>query len=505
MALHVPKAPGFAQMLKEGAKHFSGLEEAVYRNIQACKELAQTTRTAYGPNGMNKMIINHLEKLFVTNDAATVLRELEVQHPAAKMIVMASHMQEQEVGDGTNFVLVFAGALLELAEELLRLGLSVSEVIEGYEIACKKAHEILPDLVCCSAKSLRDVDEVSSLLHTSIMSKQYVLHGMVFKKETEGDVTSVKDAKIAVYSCPFDGMITETKGTVLIKTAEELMNFSKGEENLMDTQVRAIAGSGANVVVTGGKVADMALHYANKYNIMLVRLNSKWDLRRLCKTVGATALPRLTPPVLEEMGHCDSVYLSEVGDTQVVVFKHEKEDGAISTIVLRGSTDNLMDDIERAVDDGVNTFKVLTRDKRLVPGGGATEIELAKQITSYGETCPGLEQYAIKKFAEAFEAIPRALAENSGVKANEVISKLYAVHQEGNKNVGLDIEAEVPAVKDMLEAGVLDTYLGKHWAIKLATNAAVTVLRVDQIIMAKPAGGPKPPSGKKDWDDDQND
>ncbi|NWV86488.1 TCPQ protein, partial [Dasyornis broadbenti] len=550
MALHVPKAPGFAQMLKEGAKHYSGLEEAVYRNIQACKELAQTTRTAYGPNGMNKMVINHLEKLFVTNDAATILRELEVQHPAAKMLVMASHMQEQEVGDGTNFVLVFAGVLLELAEDLLRMGLSVSEAsyILRYEKACKKALEILPELVCCSAKNLRDTEEVASLLHTPVMSKQYgnerflakliaqacvsilpdsghfnvdnirvckivgagisassVLHGMVFKKETEGDVTSVKDAKIAVYSCPFDGMITETKGTVLIKNAEELMNFSKGEENLMDLQVKAIADSGANVVVTGGKVADMALHYANKYNLMLVRLNSKWDLRRLCKTVGATALPRLTPPTLEEMGHCNSVYLSEIGDTQVVVFKHEKEDGAISTILIRGSTDNLMDDIERAVDDGVNTFKVLTRDKRLVPGGGATEIELAKQITSYGETCPGLDQYAIKKFAEAFEAIPRALAENSGVKANEVISKLYAVHQEGKKNVGFDIEAEAAAVKDMLEAGVLDTYLGKFWGIKLATNAAVTVLRVDQIIMAKPAGGPKPPSGKKDWDEDQND
>uniref|UniRef100_F7ELM7 T-complex protein 1 subunit theta n=1 Tax=Macaca mulatta TaxID=9544 RepID=F7ELM7_MACMU len=502
MALHVPKAPGFAQMLKEGAKHFSGLEEAVYRNIQACKELAQTTRTAYGPNGMNKMVINHLEKLFVTNDAATILRELEVQHPAAKMIVMASHMQEQEVGDGTNFVLVFAGALLELAEELLRIGLSVSEVIEGYEIACRKAHEILPNLVCCSAKNLRDVDEVSSLLRTSIMSKQYGNEVFLAKLIAQACVSIFPDSG----HFNVDNIrVCKILGTVLIKTAEELMNFSKGEENLMDAQVKAIADTGANVVVTGGKVADMALHYANKYNIMLVRLNSKWDLRRLCKTVGATALPRLTPPVLEEMGHCDSVCLSEVGDTQVVVFKHEKEDGAISTIVLRGSTDNLMDDIERAVDDGVNTFKVLTRDKRLVPGGGATEIELAKQITSYGETCPGLEQYAIKKFAEAFEAIPRALAENSGVKANEVISKLYAVHQEGNKNVGLDIEAEVPAVKDMLEAGILDTYLGKYWAIKLATNAAVTVLRVDQIIMAKPAGGPKPPSGKKDWDDDQND
>ncbi|XP_072254163.1 T-complex protein 1 subunit theta isoform X2 [Pyxicephalus adspersus] len=548
MAMHVPKAPGFAQMLKDGAKHYSGLEEAVFRNIQACKELAQTTRTAYGPNGMNKMVINHLEKLFVTNDAATILRELEVQHPAAKMIVMASHMQEQEVGDGTNFVLVFAGALLELAEELLRMGLSVSEVIEGYEKASKKALEILPDLVCSSAKNLRDVDEVAALLQTSVMSKQYgneaflskliaqacvsilnesgnfnvdnirvckilgsgmcassVLHGMVFKKEAEGDITSVKDAKIAVYSCPFDNVITETKGTVLINSAKELMDFSKGEENMMEETVKAMANAGANVVVTGGKVADMALHYANKYNLMVVRLNSKWDLRRLCKTVCATALPRLTAPTPEEMGHCDNVYLSEVGDTQVVVFKHEKEDGAVATIVVRGSTDNLMDDVERAVDDGVNTFKVLTRDKRLIPGGGATEIELAKQITSYGETCPGLDQYAIKKFAEALESIPRALAENSGVKANEVISKLYATHQEGNKNFGFDIEAETAAVKDMLESNILDTYLGKHWGIKLATNAAVTVLRVDQIIMAKPAGGPKAPTGRKDWDDDQND
>uniref|UniRef100_A0AAY4CPK7 T-complex protein 1 subunit theta n=1 Tax=Denticeps clupeoides TaxID=299321 RepID=A0AAY4CPK7_9TELE len=531
MALHVPKAPGFAQMLKDGAKHYSGLEEAVYRNIQACKELAQTTRTAYGPNGMNKMVINHLEKLFVTNDAATILRELQVQHPAAKMIVMASHMQEEEVGDGTNFILVFAGALLEQAEELLRIGVSVSEVIEGYDMACKKALEILPECVCSSAKNLHDVGEATSLIRPAIMSKQYgnedfladligqqclfpvtvwfhvrrclssmqgcglsgssVLHGMVFKKEAVGDITSVKDAKIAVFSCPFDCMVTETKGTVLIKN-----------ENLMEAQVKAIADTGATVLVTGGKVADLALHYANKYQLMVVRLNSKWDLRRLCKSVGATALPSLTAPTLEEMGRCDSVYLSEVGDTQVVVFKHEKKEGAISTLVIRGATNNLMDDIERAVDDGVNTFKILVEDNRLVPGGGATEIELAMQITSYGESCPGLEQYSIKKFAEAFEALPRALAENSGVKGSELISKLYAVHHEGNKNMGFDIEGEGPAVKDMLEAGVLDPFLVKYWGIKLATNAAITVLRVDQIIMAKPAGGPKAPKQQGHWDMD---
>uniref|UniRef100_A0A665XCK9 T-complex protein 1 subunit theta n=1 Tax=Echeneis naucrates TaxID=173247 RepID=A0A665XCK9_ECHNA len=508
MALHVPKAPGFAQMLKDGAKHYSGLEEAVFRNIRACKELSQTTRTAYGPNGMNKMVINHLEKLFVTNDAATILRELEVQHPAAKMIVMASHMQEQEVGDGTNFVLVFAGALLELAEELLRMGLSVSEVIDGYEMACRKTLEILPECVCSSAKNLHDVKEATSLIRTSVMSKQYgsedflasliaqacvsifpdsgnfnvdnvrvckilgcgvlassMLHGMVFKKEAEGDITSVKDAKVAVFSCPFDCTVTETKGTVLINSAQELMDFSKGEENLMEAQVKAIKEA---------------------------------DLQDVCR-----GMPELlTAPTPEEMGHCDSVYLTEVGDTQVVVFKHEKEDSAISTVVIRGSTDNLLDDIERAVDDGVNTFKVLVRDKRLVPGAGATEIELAKQITSYGESCPGLEQYAIKKFAEAFEALPRALAENSGVKGSELISKLYSAHHEGKKNFGFDIEGDGPAVKDMMEAGILEPYMVKHWGIKLATNAAITVLRVDQIIMAKPAGGPKPPQGKKDFDED---
>ncbi|XP_056910646.1 T-complex protein 1 subunit theta isoform X1 [Takifugu flavidus] len=545
MALHVPKAPGFAQMLKDGARHYSGLDEAVFRNIRACKELSHTTRTAYGPNGMNKMVINNLEKLFVTNDAATILRELEVQHPAAKMLVMASHMQEQEVGDGTNFVLVFAGVLLEVAEELLRMGLSVSQLIEGYEKACKKALEILPDCVCSSAKNLHDVKEAASYIRTAVASKQYgnedfladliaeacvsifpdsgsfnvdnvrvckilgcgvtassVLHGMVFKKEVEGDVTSVKDAKIVVFSCPFDCMVTETKGTVLINNAKELMDFSKGEEVMMEAQVKAIKDAGANVVVAGGKVADMALHYANKYQLMVVRLNSKWDLRRLCKTVQAVALPRMGAPTPEEMGHCDSVYVTEVGDTQVVVFKHEKEDGAISTVVIRGSTDNLMDDIERAVDDGVNTFKLLVRDKRLVPGAGATEIELAKHLTSYGESCPGLEQYAIKKFAEAFEVLPRALAENSGVKATELISKLYATHHEGNKNMGFDIEAEGPAVRDVLECGILEPYLVKYWGIKLASNAAITVLRVDQIIMAKPAGGPKAPKQRGHWDKD---
>ncbi|KAH9518457.1 T-complex protein 1 subunit theta [Bulinus truncatus] len=544
MALHVPRAPGFAQMMKEGSRHFSGLEEAVYRNIDACKELAKTTTSAFGPHGQNKMVINHLEKLFVTNDAATILRELEVEHPAAKILVMASQQQEQECGDGTNFVLGFAGALLENAEELLRMGLSVAEVTEGYEMALKKALDILEGLSLGTIKNLRNKEEVLPAVRSAVMSKQYgnedflanlitdacisilpekvsfnvdnirvckilgsgilqssVVPGMVFKRHVEGDVTKAEKAKIAVYSCPLDTMQTETKGTVLIKNADELMSFSKGEENLMEEQIKDIAETGAKVIVTGGKVGDLAQHYANKYKLMIVRLLSKWDLRRLCKSIGATALPKLAAPTTEECGYCDYVYVDEIGDTPIIVFKQDKKETPIATIVIRGSTENIMDDIERAVDDGVNTFKALTKDNRILPGAGAVEIELARQISTFGESLPGLEQYSVKKFAESLEIVPKALAQNAGIKATEVLSKLYAAHHEQKVNTGVDIEAETAAVFDAAEAKIYDLYITKFWGLKFATSAACTVLRVDQIIMAKRAGGPKAKQNK-DWDDD---
>ncbi|CAG5131274.1 unnamed protein product [Candidula unifasciata] len=520
MALHVPRAPGFAQMMKEGAQHFSGLDEAVYRNISACKELAKTTITAYGPHGQNKMVINHLEKLFVTNDAATILRELDVEHPAAKILVMATQQQELECGDGTNFVLGFAGALLENAEELLRMGLSVAEVTEGYEIAVKKAIDILPGLSICDIKNLRNKEEVLPAVRTAVMSKQYgnedflanlitdacisilpekfsfnvdnirvckilgsgilqseVVQGMVFKRQVEGDVAKVENAKIVVYSCPLDSMQTETKGTVLIKNADELLNFSKGEENLMEQQIKDIADAGVKVIVTGGKVGDLALHYTNKYKLMVVRLLSKWDVRRLCKSVGATPLPKLTAPTTEECGYCDRVYVDEIGDTPVIVFKQDTNESPIATFVIRGSTDNIMDDIERAIDDGVNTFKALTKDSRILPGAGAVEIELARQIATFGESLPGLEQYAVKKFAESLELVPRSLAQNAGVKS------------------------DAAAVLDAAEAKIFDLYYTKHWALKFATSSACTVLKVDQIIMAKRAGGPKAKENKN-WDED---
>jgi len=521
MALHVPRAPGFASMMKDGARFFSGLEEAVIRNIGACKEFAETVQTCYGPNGMNKMVINHLEKLFVTNDAATIIRELEVEHPAAKLMILGSQMQESEVGDATNFVIIFCGALLRQSEELLRMGLKPTEVAEGFEMALEKALEVLETLSCYEVKNTKDEESVKKAVRTAVMSKQYgnedflaslitkacisilpeqttfnvdnvrvckilgsglfssqTVQGMVFRRQAESNIIKKDNCKVAIFTCPVDALQTETKGTVLIKTAEELTNFSRGEETQLENQIKAIAESGADVIVAGGKIGDLAVHYINKYNMMAVRLMSKWDIRRLARATGATALPKMTPPTAEELGRADSVYVDELGDTEVVVFKVGNKESRVSTIVIRGATDNYMDDIERAIDDGVNVFKGVCKDGRLTAGGGSTEIELARQVSAWGETHAGLEQYSINKFAEALEVVPRVLAENSGVKPKEVIAKLYAAHSEGKTNMGFDIEGDSGEIKDCLESEVFDLLIAKKWALKYAVNAACTILRV---------------------------
>lgn len=557
MALRVPKAPGFASMMKEGSKYMHGLDEAVFRNIGACKELCETTTSSFGPNGLNKMVINHIEKLFVTNDAASILREIDVVHPAAKILMLASDMQEKEIGDGTNYVILFAAKLLENAESLLRMGLSPSEVIDGFNLALKKTLELLPTFeikLNLSKENLRDNQPiVSKVLQTAIGSKLFGYHeflgdlvtqacltvsgtestsafnvdnvrickilgggllqstmipGMVIKREVESEISKVNQARIAVFSCPIDIQVTETKGTVLLKSADELLAFSKDEEASIETQIKALADAGINVIVSGGKVSEMALHFLNKYKIMAVRLMSKFDLRRVAKTVDAVVLPKIRVPTHEEIGACDSLYIDEIGETHVVVFKHAKS--LLATIILRGSTDQTLDDCERAVDDAVNNFKALTREPTLLPGGGATEIELASKLSEYARTCPGIEQYAIQRFAETFECIPKVLAENSGVKSTEILAKLYVGHRD-NPNLGFLIgqvqssstqsNDVVYETNDVKEHELYDLFLTKKWAILFATKAAATVLSVDEIICAKPAGGPKPKENKG-WDND---
>ncbi|KAH9888377.1 T-complex protein 1 [Cubamyces lactineus] len=563
MSLKVPKAQN-VQLFKEGYKHLQGLEDAVLRNIQAVAELSDLVRTSFGPNGRNKLVINHLGKLFVTSDAATIIREIEVVHPAAKLLVMASQAQEAEMGDSTNSVLILAGEMLKKAEQLLIMGLHPSEIIKGYELASVKALAELETLSTSSLPSPPTKATLATALKPAIASKQYgyedkladlvaeaaltvmppnpknfnvdnvrvvkimggnltgstVVRGMVFGKEPEGIIKKVKKAKVAVYTCGIDISQTETKGTVLIKNADEMLNFTRGEEQHLEKIFKEIADSGVKVIIAGSSVGELALHYLNRMNIAVLKVLSKFDLRRLCRVVNATPLARLGAPTPEEAGFVDVFETTEIGGDRVTVLRQvvegdpdfdpsaqdaRSEKTRTATIVLRGATQNRLDDLERAVDDGVNVIKALLKDPRLVPGAGATELELARRVEVYGSGLKGLSQHAVRRWAQALEVVPRTLAENAlgGGEGNEVVSRLWAKHEgPGGEAWGVDVEAETDGTLLATENEILDSLAAKQWAIKLATEAATSVLSVDSIIMSRPAGGPKIPQQSGNWDED---
>ena len=320
-----------------------------------------------------------------------------------------------------------------------------------------------------------------------------------------------EQAKIAVFSCPVDIGRTETKGTVLLHDAQELLDFSKGEEEGLQSVIESIVATGVKVIVTGGTFGDLAMHYLNRHGIVAVKIPSKFDLQRLCRVVGATASARLGPLSKEEMGYCDVVECVEIGGDRVTVFRQDTAVGSeeqhvthgktrVASIVLRGSTLNFLEDVERAIDDGVNVIKsLLSKDGRLLPGAGATEALLAKHLMDAAAVTPGLPQYALSKFAEALQVVPTALANNGGLDAAQIIAKL-TVKQEtratssNNLFFGVDIENPENDVLDVKAAGIVDVFAAKRSALHLATDAALSVLRVDSIIMSKPAGGPKKPA-----------
>lgn len=529
---------GIQGMLKEGHKHLSGLDEAVVKNIDACKQLSTITRTSLGPNGMNKMVINHLDKLFVTSDTATIVNELEIQHPAAKILVLAGKAQQEEIGDGANLTVSFAGELLQGAEDLIRMGLHPSEIIIGYTKAINKVVEILEGLVESGSDTMdvRNRDEVILRMKAAVASKQYgqedvlcpliadaciqvcpknpvnfnvdnvrvaklvggglhnctTVKGMVLKGDTVGSIKKVENAKVVVIAGGVDTTATETKGTVLIHSAEQLENYAKTEEAKVEELIKAVAESGAKVIVSGAAVGEMALHFCERYKIMVLKIGSKFELRRFCRTTGCVALLKLGTVNPDDLGYVNSISVEEIGGARVTVVRNEEGGNSVTTVLLRGSTDSILDDLERAVDDGVNTYKALCKDSRIVPGAAATEIELARKLKEFSFTETGLDQYAIAKFAESFEMIPKTLAENAGLNAMEIISTLYADHANGNVKVGIDLEEG--ACKDVSTLKIWDLFVTKYHALKYAADAVCTVLRVDQIIMSKPAGGP----GKRD-------
>jgi len=255
-------------------------------------------------------------------------------------------------------------------------------------------------------------------------------------------------------------------------------------------KIQGISNAGITLVVCGGTVSEMAMHFFERYKIMVLKSASKFELRRVCQATGATALLNMSAPAPENTGFIELCEIQEIGSTKVAVLQNTSRPSDISTIVLRGATENILDDIERAIDDAVNVFKSITKDPRFVAGAGASEIELSRLLQQFAEQTPGEDQYAINKFGESFEIVPRTLADNAGMNATSVVATLYAKHSEGNVHFGVDIDNH--DVTDATKLKVFDHLLTKKRAIELATNAVVTVLRVTQIIMAKPSGIPVP-------------
>jgi T-complex protein 1 subunit theta len=538
MSMGYNMAKGTSGMLKSGHTSIEGLDEAVLRNIEAGFKLSQMVHSSMGPNGMNKLVVNHLSKIIVTSDCATLVKELEVDHPAASMLSLASQMQDQEYGDGTNLTVTLAGNLLKQAAELLVEGLHTSEIVSGYKTAADFVLAALPDLVTYKVENPRDEASLLRAVKPVVMAKQLgyedklaelvikaakmvmtpedegapkmksdsvrvvkliggnvmqseVINGLLLPRTVEGTVTKVEGAKITVFGCGIENEQAETQGTVLIRNAEDMLNYNKSEEKALEEVIAAVKATGTNVVVSGGSVSEMALHFIEKYGMMCVRCLSKFDLRRLCNTTGATALVRMGPATPEEMGSCSKVFQKEFGAKKVTVFEQEPgQESPVACIVLRSSVVSVINDLERAVDDGLACVQQLCREPGFVPGAGATEIELAAQLRKLADETDSLDQYAIRKFGEAFEVVPRTLAENSGQDATLIMSSLYEQHLDGKApSVGVDINGQ--KTMDATAAGIVDILSTKESAIRLAVDAALTVLRVDQIIMSKKAGGGK--------------
>ena len=523
---------GLNTLLKSGYRTFKGKNQTLFKNAEAIEDIASMTRTALGQNGNYKYIINMHDKLYLTKDTNVMAEQLEINHPAVNVLVDALKAQSSEQGDGTNFVVTFGGELMKYAAKLITEGLKVADVSEGYEKAYNKAMELLDKAEKHKIKDINNLEEVTKFIKPVIGSKlvhgqedflaplvaqacinvvpkekekfdvdnvrvakilggnlmkSEVLKGMLVVRKTEGSVISCENCNVAVYNCEFTTKGAETNDQVVFKTADELLNYTKSEEEHMESVIKEIVDSGVKCVITGGSISNLAIHYLDKYGIMAFRTMSKFELRRIARSIGATLLVRLGAPTKEEMGYADEIKLTEVSSQKCILIRRENENNKISTVVLRGTTNDMLDNLERVVNCGVNAYRAVCKNPEFVAGAGAIDMYLSQGIVEYSREVKSLDQYAIEAFGEAFEVIPRTIMENSGINVNEKLSTLRA---KNTKNPNMGINIKTGEIEDAATFGVLDHLETKRWAIKHAYNSIRTIIKIDQIIVAKPAGGP---------------
>ena len=524
-------------ILKEGSERMRG-RDAQSANINAAKAVASAVRTTLGPKGMDKMLVDSLGDVVITNDGVTILKEMEIESPAAKMVVEIAKTVDEVAGDGTTTSVVLGGELLKKAEELLEQELHPSVITLGYRLAAEKSKEILDEfavdldiendedlkkiaktaitgkfaeasrdfLADIAIKAVKlitetshggkrvvDIDNISVEKKTGgKVGETMLVQGMALDKEVvhAGMPKRVEDAKIALINASLEVKKTETSAELKITKSEQLKAFLDEEEREMREMAMRIKASGANVVICQKGIDDLVQHYLAKEGIMAVRRAKKSDMEKLAKATGGKVITNLEELNETDLGHAEFVEERKVGGDKMVFIEGCKNPHAVS-IVIRGGTEHVVDEVERALHDMLMVVGSIIEDGKAVAGGGAVETELALRVKAYSASLKGREQLAVEKFAEAMEIIPRTLAENSGLDPIDTLVELKAAHERGEKTAGLDVYSG--KVVDMWQKGVIEPLRTKRQVVESATEAAVMILRIDDVIMSKRESPPSPP------------
>jgi thermosome len=507
--------------------------DAQRNNIAAARIVADLVKSTLGPKGMDKMLVDNLGDVIVTNDGVTILEEMHVEHPAAKMMVEIAKTQEKEVGDGTTTAVVLAGKLLENAEKLLDEKIHPSVIGRGYRKAREKADEIL--LKLSTKVNEKDKDFLKKIAMTAMTGKgaetakeklaelvvdavlqvaekkdgkifvdldnikiekrrgkgiddTELISGIVLDKEKVHAAmpSYVKDARIALLDVALEIKGPETDTKIQVTTPEQLQAFLDQEEMMLKKMVDKIVEVGANVVVCQKGIDDVAQYYLAKAGILALRRVKKSDMEKLAKATGGKIVSKLKELSKGDLGYAKEVEEVKEGDEAFTYIKGCKNPKAL-TILVRGGTEHVVNEIERAIKDSIGDLAAALNDGYVVPGGGAIEVELAKAIREYATKFKGREQLAILGFADALEAIPRILAENAGLDPIDVLTELKVKHEK-NPNIGLDLTKEENYIVDTLKAGIVEPTRIKLQALKSATEVTMMLLRIDDVIASKEIG-----------------
>ncbi|WP_210409219.1 thermosome subunit alpha [Methanococcoides sp. NM1] len=527
-------------ILREGSQRTRG-RDAQSNNIMAAKAVAEAVRTTLGPKGMDKMLVDSLGDVVITNDGATILKEMDIEHPAAKMIVEVAKTQDDEVGDGTTTAAVFAGELLKKAEEMIEQDVHPTIIAAGYRIASTKAGDILKTLAkpitsdnkelltkisdtAMTGKGAEASKEVLSKIAvdaiTSIVDQDggnkveienvkiekkvggriddsELIEGMILDKERvhANMPKKVESAKIALLNTAIELKETEVDAEISITSPDQLQSFLDQEESMLRNLVQSITDSGANVVFCQKGIDDMAQHFLAKAGLFAVRRVKKSDMEKLVRSTGAKLVTNIEEMNADDLGQAELVEEKKIGGDNMTFITGCVNPKSVS-ILLRGGTEHVIDNIERALVDALRVVAVAIEDEQLVAGGGATEVEVALRLNEYAATLSGREQLAVKAFAEALEIIPRTLAENAGLDPIDMLVELRSHHEKGTKTAGLNVYTGT--VIDMWENGVVEPLRIKTQAINAAAESSVMILRIDDIIASTrappmPEGAGMPP------------